>query len=96
MTNKCLMNNPAYVFSVLDMAVTHIPNAINSFEKHDNHCKNALTELKEELFLPTEMNYFNIDFSTSFGERLAGEWATIAIHCQEIDSDYRYEKFKGD
>lgn len=96
MTNATLVENPAIVFTVLDMAVKHTPDAIESFEKYDSGCKNALKELKMELFLPTEVNYFNIDFSTEFGQRLAGGWILIVNECEKIDSDYKYEKLKGD
>lgn len=96
MTNGCLSNDPTYVFTVLDMAVNETPMAVDSFNKNDSNCRNALIELKKQLFLPIDMNYFNLDFSTEFGQRIAGGWSLIALECQKMDSDYRYEKFKGD
>ena len=96
MTNGSLSKDPTYVFTVLDMAVNETPKSVDSFDKNDNYCKNALNEFKMELFLPTEMDYFNLDFSTPFGQRVAGGWLIITLECQKIDSDYRYEKFKGD
>ena len=96
MTNGSLSKDPTYVFTVMDMAVNETPNAVDSFDKNDSYCRNALNEFKRELFMPTEVDYFNLDFSTPFGQKIAGGWLLITLECQKIDSDYRYEKFKGD
>ena len=96
MTNGCLSNDPTYVFTVLDMAVNETPKAVDSFDKNDSYCRNAINELKNQLFLPMDVNYFNLDFSTEFGRRVAAGWLLVALECNKIDFDYRYEKFDRD